>query len=386
MQLGGFRYQNNRERIKLRLVPVTLLRAGMKLGKKIFNENGMVLLSEGVELTPRLIERLGQVGIGYVYIEDAVTEDIVIPEMIHEQTRAAALQEIKKQFQGLSSYSVDHRNKYFGKSFYKVMESILDDIGSRQDAIIMLMDIGAADQDLYHHSLNVCLYTLVLGIANGYDHNQLMELGIGSLLHDIGKMKISPQVLYKPGKLTDEEYEHMKTHTEIGYKLLKDEPGIPLLSAHCALQHHERIDGSGYPNGWKKDQIHEYAKWIGLVDSYDAMTASRIYKQALLPYEAMEVLYAGAGTLYEQRMLEAFRDCVAIYPLGLSVVLNTGEEGVVVRIHPKIPQRPVIRIVRDRDGQELKAPYDVDLSVSLSVMITNTLGATVVPFGEVHVD
>jgi HD-GYP domain-containing protein (c-di-GMP phosphodiesterase class II) len=358
----------------------------MKLGKKIYNENGMVLLSEGVELTPRLIERLGQVGIGYVYIEDAVTEDIVIPEMIHEQTRAAALQEIKKQFQGLSSYSVDHRNKYFGKSFYKVMESILDDIGSRQDAIIMLMDIGAVDQDLYHHSLNVCLHTLVLGIANGYDHNQLMELGIGSLLHDIGKMKISPQVLYKPGKLTDEEYEHMKTHAVIGYKLLKDEPGIPLLSAHCALQHHERIDGSGYPNGWKKDQIHEYAKWIGLVDSYDAMTASRIYKQPLLPYEAMEVLYAGAGTLYEQRMLEAFRDCVAIYPLGLSVVLNTGEEGVVVRIHPKIPQRPVIRIVRDREGQELKAPYDVDLSISLSVMITNTLGATVVPFGEVHVD
>lgn len=207
------------------------------------------------------------------------------------------------------------------------MESILDDIGGRQDTIIMLMDIGAADQDLYHHSLNVCLYSLVLGISNGYDNNQLMELGIGSLLHDIGKMKISPQVLYKPGKLTDEEYEHMKTHTVIGYKLLKDEPGIPLLSAHCALQHHERIDGSGYPHGWKKDQIHEYAKWIGLADSYDAMTASRIYKQALLPYEAMEVLYAGAGTLYEQRMLEAFRDCVAIYPLGLSVVLNTGKRG-----------------------------------------------------------
>jgi hypothetical protein len=85
-------------------------------------------------------------------------------------------------------------------------------------------------------------------------------------------------------------------------------------------------------------------------------------------------------------MLEAFRDCVAIYPLGLSVVLNTGEEGVVVRIHSKIPQRPVIRIVRDRDGQELKSPYDVDLSVSLSVMITNTFGGPASSFGELHAD
>lgn len=119
----------------------------------------------------------------------------------------------------------------------------------------------------------------------------------------------------------------MQAHTEIGFQILKEEPNIPLLAAHCALQHHERIDGSGYPRGLTGPQIHEYAKWLGVADSYDAMTSNRVYKKAMLPHQAVEALYVGSGTLYEQKHLELFRDRVAIYPLGLTVKLSTGRAG-----------------------------------------------------------
>ncbi|MFB5267327.1 HD-GYP domain-containing protein [Paenibacillus enshidis] len=358
----------------MRLLAVDSLRPGMKLGKKIYNEDGLVLLSEEVELNDRMIKRLGEVGIAYVYIHDPQTDDIDIPDMIQEKTRQKALQEIRKQFRELSGFTLQKSVSHLGKAFGGIMESILEDIGSRQDTMIMLNDLGSTDQNLYQHSLTVCLYSLVLGKANGYNRQQLLELGIGSLLHDIGKTQLSPDILLKPGKLTREEYLEVQKHAQIGYQILKKVPDISLLSAICALQHHERIDGTGYPNRLHNGEIHEYAKWVGLADSYDAMTANRSYRAPMLPHQAVEALYTGAGTLYEQYMLEKFRDCVAIYPLGLPVVLSTGEEGIVVRIDPRIPHRPVIRVLKDQDGQELAAPYEIDLSAVLSVIITEAGG------------
>lgn len=363
----------------MRLVHINLLQPGMKLGKRIFSEEGLVLLSEGVELTSRLIARLKELGIGYVYIKDAATDDIVVPDMLHEDTRRRALVEIRKQFQNMSTVKTKSRMPHFGKAFSGLMDSILDDIGGQKEAMIMLMDMNTSDFDLYNHSLNVCVYTLVLGVASGYTRHQLTEIGLGALLHDIGKTQVPAEILHKPARLSDEEFKIVQQHTTYGHRILKDEPGIPLLAAHCALQHHERIDGSGYPFGLKGNEIHEYAKWLALADSYDAMTSNRVYQQALLPHQAVEVLYTGSGTLYEQWMLAKFRDCVAIYPIGISVMLSTGEVGVVSAIHPRIPQRPRIRVLKDADGQMLAAPYEIDLTTALSVMITGVEGAEKIP-------
>ncbi|MGO4529350.1 HD-GYP domain-containing protein [Paenibacillus sp. 2TAF8] len=358
----------------MRLVHINLLQPGMKLGKRIYSEEGLVLLSEDVELTSRLIGRLKDLGIGYVYIQDAATEDIIVPDMLQEETKRRALVEIKQQFQHMSGLKSKNRITHFGKALSGVMNSILEDIGSQKEAMIMLMDMNSSDFDLYNHSLNVCVYTLVLGVASGYTRQQLMEIGLGALLHDIGKTQISSDILHKPSRLSDEEYKIIQQHTTYGHRILKDEPGIPLLAAHCALQHHERIDGSGYPFGLKGNEIHEYAKWIALADSYDAMTTNRVYRQALLPHQAVEVLYTGSGTLYEQWMLEQFRDCVAIYPVGISVTLSTGEVGVVAAIQPRVPQRPLIRVIKDAEGQVLSAPYEINLATKLSVMITGVEG------------
>ncbi|GJM79844.1 hypothetical protein HMSSN139_23400 [Paenibacillus sp. HMSSN-139] len=237
---------------------------------------------------------------------------------------------------------------YLGKTFSGLIESILDDLSARDDAMIMMMNMNSMDHYLYRHSLNVCVYTLLLGQLHGYTKDELTVLGLGALLHDIGKTKLPLELLTKPSRLTDEEFEMIKRHPDFGFKMLKDEPGIPLLSAHCAYQHHEKIDGSGYPRGIRGNEIHEYARWIAITDAYDAMTTHRSYRKAMLPHQALEVLYTGCGHWYEKPKLELFRDRVAIYPIGMTVRLSTGETGVVSRIHGHMPQRPVVRVLTDR--------------------------------------
>lgn len=356
----------------MRMVPISLCRPGMKLAKKIYSDDGIVLLAEGFELTPSMIRRLSNSAIHFLYIEDKRTEDIVIPELLSEETQRQSMQAIKSAFREYIDQPAKRKSAtypYIGRSMRQSMNMILDELGSNKDAMIMLMNLHTVDHYLFAHSLNVCVYTTLLGIANGYDRDQLMTLGLGSMLHDIGKTQISMQLLLKPGALSKSEFEEMKRHTERGYYLLKDEPNIPLLAAHCAYQHHERLDGSGYPRGLKGDEIHEFAKLIGIVDSYDAMTTQRVYKTAMLPHEAVEVLYTGSDTLYDTEMLKLFRDKVAIYPIGVTVKLNTGQSAIVVDINSAVAHRPIVRVITDEGGKDLSTPYDMDLSKHLNVLI-----------------
>lgn len=356
----------------MRMMPISMCRPGMKLGKRIYSDEGIVLLTEGFELTNPIIQRLRDKGISYLHIDDPRTEGIVIPEILREETRRQALATIRTVFRDL----VDQPGKrhvgsypYIGRSLRQVMHQMMDELRRNQDAMIMLLTLDTVDHYLYMHSLNVCLYTLLLGMAQGYNSEQLNTLGLGALLHDVGKLNIAQEVLLKPGPLTSSEYEEMKRHAERGFYMLKDEPNIPLLAAHCAFQHHERLDGSGYPRGLKGDEIHEFAKWIGIVDSYDAMTGHRIYRDPMLPHQAVETLYTGSGRLYDTAMLEVFRDKVAIYPVGITVKLNTGQLAVVVDINSVSMHRPVVRVLTNEAGEELNEPYDMDLSKQLSVMI-----------------
>ncbi|MFD2117126.1 HD-GYP domain-containing protein [Paenibacillus yanchengensis] len=358
----------------MRLLPVTNCKPGMRLAKKIFSEEGLVLLSEGVELTNRLIQRLSEYGIQYVYIQDAKTEDIQVQSLISDETFHVALKGIRTTFNEMIAKPKQKKGEthpYIAGPFKEMMGLIIEDLSNHKDAMIMLMNMSIVDHYLYQHSLNVCVYTTLLGLSHGYSRDETMVLGLGALLHDVGKTQIDLDILKKPGKLTEDEYSKMQSHSFAGYQILKKEPNLPLLVAHSALQHHERLDGSGYPRGIKGNDIHEYAKWIGIVDSYDAMTTNRVYRRPLLPHEAVERLYAGSGTLYEQWMLQYFRDHVAIYPLGITVHLNTGEVGVVVKIHSGYPHRPVVRILYNEAGEELKVPYEIDLASQLTVMIVD---------------
>jgi HD-GYP domain-containing protein (c-di-GMP phosphodiesterase class II) len=188
-------------------------------------------------------------------------------------------------------------------------------------------------------------------------------------LHDIGLTKIDTSILSYNRALTIDEFKEVQTHTTLGFQLLKDEANIPLIAAHCAFQHHERMDGSGYPRGIKGNEIHDFAQLIAIADSYEAMTSHRAFRNAMLPHEAMEVLYGSADVKYDRKKIALFRDNVAIYPLGLTVKLNTGEKGVVTQVNPNYAQRPIIRIFQEADGRMAEPIYEVDLSKLHTVLI-----------------
>ena len=151
----------------------------MVLGKRIYNSDGLILLAEGVELTTGLIRRLGTLEIGYVYIEEPMTEDIVVPELLTEETRSQAIQSIRTSFKTLESQALKGSFLHLGKTFSGMMESIMDEISDHDEGMVLLTDMNTNDYNLYRHSLNVCLYSTVLGVSYGYNREDLKVLGLG---------------------------------------------------------------------------------------------------------------------------------------------------------------------------------------------------------------
>jgi HD-GYP domain-containing protein (c-di-GMP phosphodiesterase class II) len=356
----------------MRLLSISQCRPGMKLGKNIYNEEGRVLLGIHMELTSTIIQRLANFGVDFIYVFDDRTEDVLVPDMIHEETRIKTIATIRNSFSNMMTETHNRRSSNrLSKDFRNVLDMIIDDISSHNEGMIMLMNLNLTDQYLFQHSMNVCVFACMIGMSKKYSRDELTTFGLGALLHDVGKTQVPLAILNKKEQLTNEEFDIIKKHAEAGYKLLKDEPNIPLLTAHCAFQHHERLDGSGYPRGIKGSEIHDYAQWIGLVDSFDAMTTHRVYRKTMLPHQAIEVIYTGSGTLFDKEKIEIFRDKVAMYPIGVSVKLHSGEGGIVVGINPSCPQRPILRIFEDQEGQSLHTPYEIDLAKHLSAMIVD---------------
>jgi len=233
-----------------------------------------------------------------------------------------------------------------------------------------LTSVYVHDNYTFSHSTNVTIYTLAMAMKMGYNDKQLNEIGMGSMLHDIGKVVIPKEILNKPGKLTDEEFALVKEHPTFGFELLRKEHSISLLSAHCAFQHHEKLDGTGYPRGLKGNEIHEYGKVMAIADVFDALTSNRSYRSAMLPHTAMEIIFAGANTHFDANLIRVFQQSVATYPEGVTVKLNTGEEGVVIKYEFSAPARPLVRIIKDPNGKRIEKPYDLDLAKHLNIMIT----------------
>jgi putative nucleotidyltransferase with HDIG domain len=353
----------------MRLVSINNSKAGMILARPIYNGNGKLLVAEGMTLNERFISRFKDHGIGSLYIKDKVTDDIIIEDVIPLEVRVQAMETIKSTFSNIKKNKGRVSDVIKVDGFKQMIHSILKGIQSSNRAIALLSDIHITDHYVYAHSLNVMIYTLGLAIEKGFNDEQLCEISLGCLLHDIGKMMIPKEILYKPGKLSDAEFEVIKNHPLFGFEILRKQEDIPLLAAHCALQHHEKWDGSGYPYGLKGENIHPYARLIAVADVFDALTSNRSYRNAMLPHEAMDIIYAETHSHFEQEAVEIFRKKIVMYPIGLTVQLSTGETGVVVDNNAHFTTRPIVRIFRSASGETLQAFTEIDLSKNLSIMI-----------------
>ncbi|RNB85011.1 HD-GYP domain-containing protein [Brevibacillus fluminis] len=358
----------------MRLTSIHKVIVGEQIAKPIYSASGITLIGEDVHLTQRMIDRLKMANISYVYIKDKRFEDLVIPEVVSEQTRREAMGTILQTFQAFQAQPATSYRKPIqtdlGRSFRNVMGSLIDELKHNEVALSLLGSVCGFDHYVFTHSFQVTLYAITVALRKGFNQKELMEIGLGAILHDIGKMMVPYEILSKPGRLTEEEYFLMKKHAEYGFEILRRQDNLSLLTAHCAFQHHERFDGSGYPRNLTDLEIHPYAKIIAICDVYDALTSNRAYRNAMLPHEAIEVLYAGVGTNFSKELVEDFKSTVALYPLGISVVLTTGETGVVINNRAELSSRPLLRIYKGPDGQDID-PYELDLAKNLHIMIVS---------------
>ncbi|WP_168198230.1 HD-GYP domain-containing protein [Crassaminicella thermophila] len=349
-------------------INVQFLKPGMILAKTIYGNDGQILLNHGIELKESYIRKLISLGISGVYIDTKDTEDIVIEDVICEQNRLQAKNIIRQTMKNI------HMGKaVYTKDLFRAVSNILDDLLGNKDIMLNLSDIKAVDDYTFAHSVNVCVLSLITGISMGYNREKLEKLGIGAILHDIGKVAIPKEILNKPGALTDDEYKIIKNHPRLGYDILKKYTNISSLSAMIVLTHHERYDGGGYPLGKKEKEIHEFSRIVAVADVYDALTSDRVYKKKILPHEAVEYLISMGNHQFDYEIVKSFVMHVASYPLGTMVRLSTGEKGIVAEVDKNYPNRPKIRCLWDKDGKRYDKAVEIELINHPNITIIDVL-------------
>ena len=242
-----------------------------------------------------------------------------------------------------------------------MVDNLAQAVAQNRTALLALTALKNYDNYTFTHMVNVSLLTMGQARGLGIDGPLLRAFGLSALMHDIGKVRTPTDVLNKPDKLSEAEFEIMKRHTIEGAEILRKTPEMPALAPIVAFEHHLRVDGTGYPNGVKRDGLNLGTMLCGIADVYDAMRSQRAYQQAFPTDRILAVLQRNDGTQFDQNLVRRFAQLVGIYPAGNLVRLDTGEIAVIVRTYAPDPYRPRVRIVITKDGLKLERPYDVNL-------------------------
>jgi HD-GYP domain-containing protein (c-di-GMP phosphodiesterase class II) len=356
----------------MRWVSLRTLRSEKVAAQDIIDARGRVLVRRGVTLTPSIVASLLRLGIHTACIEDPYTDDIYIQGLVRVETHGKVLEATYDTLSDLATHSARKhvKSSKVSKRLRPLMKEVVAECKALKGAGQFLSSIYSSDEELFHHSVNVTLLTIATAIGYGLDDDEVIELSMGTLLHDVGKLRIPESILKKPSKLTEDEYAVIKLHTTYGFEILSQGCDLSPEGLLIALQHHERLDGSGYPNGLLAPDIHEYAKISAVTDVYEALTATRVYRPGYLPHHALEYLLGDGGIHFDTKVIDAFVSSVRVYPVGMTVALSNGYRAVVVHSTKKQSQRPVVRVIEDMNGQAVPQPWEIDLSKELTIEIT----------------
>ncbi len=242
-----------------------------------------------------------------------------------------------------------------------IANAMVDSVLRNSTAMALLVRMQQKDEYTSSHSLKTSVWALVFGRHLGLDRGSLQAVGLGALLLDVGKTKMPAELLNKTGELTDVERAYLHTHVDRSLEILREVGSIDNRVLEMVATHHERYDGSGYPKGWRGNQIPVFGRIAGIVDSYAAMTSDRPYAAAMSSYDAMREFNSLTDKHFQAEMVEQFIQAIGIFPAGTLVELNTGEIGVVLKEHQSSRLQPEIAIILDPDKQRLEKFETIDL-------------------------
>ena len=247
------------------------------------------------------------------------------------------------------------------KAARALVDSLAQAVSANRTALIALTALKNYDNYTFTHMVNVSVLTMSQARALGIDGAPLRELGLAALMHDIGKVRTPTEVLNKPSKLTDAEFEIMRMHVVDGAEILRRTPEMPAIAPVIAFEHHLRIDGTGYPFGVQRGQLNIGTQLCGIADVYDAMRSQRAYQQAFPSDRILEVLKRNDGHQFDQNLVRRFTQLLGIYPPGNLVRLDDGATAVVMAVHAPDPFKPRVKVIVTASGERLETPFELNL-------------------------
>ena len=323
---------------------------GMELAQPVYKDR-KVLIEEGVVLSERHLSRLKEWGIDYLQVRESVSE---IERLIEERERVKSIcRDVHHQALDVVQESMENvlqGNIIEIQSVETSIKGVVEQASADKDMLINSASIESMDDYLLAHSVGVAIYSVVMGLGLGYKEDELTLLGMGALLHDIGMTKVPADLIDRGGPLNAAEYDEVKRHTLYGTMMVKDGTALSKQVKKVISRHHERYDGSGYPQRLEGAEIDEYSQIVGLADTFEAMTSPRSYREKMTVYHAMRETLSVSPKAFNPTLTRALLEKMALYPVGSLVELSSGQMAIVVGTNDKVPFRPVVRIVSE--GEE----------------------------------
>ncbi|MGU5716713.1 HD-GYP domain-containing protein [Aeromonas taiwanensis] len=346
------------------VIPVSRLKPGMYVMAITSQTGTMEIAQTGLVTTRQQVETLIRRGVLTVRVDLARSklpgnDQAIVPELTHAVSgalrpagssdgRALKIRRLYQEARELQGKFIRHLKS--GEPIditplAAVAEEMVDTMFTHGDAMLCLARIRAKDAYLMEHSMNVAILLANFGRYLGLDRGVLKELTLGGLLHDVGKIMTPDSVLNKPGKLTDDEFRVMREHVVHSHDILIATAGITPTMLEVAANHHERLDGTGYPRRLKGAELSLYTRMSGIVDVYDAVTADRVYKQGMSPTQAFRILLKGINHHFDAELVTKFIKCMGVYPVGTLVMLSNQRLAIVMQRNEQQPLKPVVKVI-----------------------------------------
>lgn len=362
--------------ITRRLVRTRQLQPGMKIDQAVVDKSGRNLVQRGSILDNYVIDSLLKMGVMMVYIQSGEEtagdiEKSISPqarkqiERLHtdDRSKVELSDSVKTRVaEGIQFIYSNTESKELADATNNIASNLMNAINSTDAIAVDISALKTSDEYTFKHSVDVATMSMILAKQQGLSQKQIYEIGVAGLLHDIGKTKISLDILNKPARLTDEEFAVMKQHPVFGYRMIKGRDEFSNEICMAVLQHHEKMNSKGYPVGFPSDKITQYARILTIADIYDALVTERPYKSAFSQREAVEMIMSMTGEL-DLTAMKSFLESMILYPVDSIVELSNGEKAKVVKNNPHYILRPTV--VGIKSGRV----YDLSMDIKCANII-----------------